>query len=193
MLNNLRDKIRALVSDISKSDFETFIYSTTPTFTIGQKNIIKTQVLLDGVITEDYTFDEDTNKITVTASGLDTSSVIEVNYTYYKYSDTELDEYIKASLVWISVYSHDEKDYEYEVESGGEGTVVPTPENRTNDLIAIVASILIKPNYSQYSLPNVKVVYPEKLTKEEKIEKLVTKFNHGTGVSCILEWNSYEF
>lgn len=193
MITNIRDKIRALVHDFSESGFETFIYTTVNIFTITQENITISKVLLNGEEIDDYAFDEDTNKITIEISGLTSSDVIEVDYIYYKYSDTEIDGYIKASLVWVSVYSHDEKDYEYEVESSGEGTIVPTPENRTEDLIAIVASILIKPNYSSYKLPNVTVTYPEKLTKEEKIEKLVTKFNHGTGVNCILEWDTYEF
>lgn len=192
MITNIRDKIRALVVDVSKSSFETFLYTTTNIFTIAEQNITITKVLLNGEENEDYTFDEDTNKITITASGLTTSDVIEVDYTYYKYSDTEIDEYIKSALVWVSVYSHDEKDYEYEIESSGTGTIVPTPENRTEDLIAIVASILIKPNYSSYKLPNVTVTYPEKLTKEEKIEKLVTKFNMGLGLNCIIEYNEYE-
>ena len=112
-----------------------------------------------------------------------------VDFLYTKYSDTEIDEYIKGALVFISVFSHAVKDYEYEIESGGEGSIVPTPENRTTDLVALVASILIKPNYSSYKLPNLTVTYPETMSKEEKIEKLVTKFNMGLGQNDILTYD----
>jgi len=99
MLNTIRGKIRALVIDNSKSGFETFLYTSTPIFTIAQTNITITKVLLNGEETTDYTFDEATNKIEMTASALDTTDIIEVDYTYYKYSDTELNEYIKSALV----------------------------------------------------------------------------------------------
>jgi hypothetical protein len=191
MLDPIRTKIRALVVDNSKSGFQTFIYTTTPIFTIAQTNITIVKVLLDGIETDDYTFDEDTNKITVTASALDTSSVIEADFTYTKYSDTELDGYIRSALVFISVYCYDDKDYEIEYETGNVGNIIPTPDNRTTDLISLVASILIKPGYSQYNLPNIKVVYPEKMTKEERIEKLISKFQTGLGDNYVINFDIY--
>lgn len=193
MLSSIRTKIRSLVTDFSTSGFETFVYTTSPIFTIAQNNITITQVLLDGTVTTDYTLDADTNKITITASALNTSSVIEVDYTYYKYSETELDGYIRSALVFISVYSFEPRDFELEYESGNVGVISPTPDNQTTDLISLIASILIKPDYSQYSLPNVKVVYPRKMQKEERIEKLIGKFNQGLGVNCILQFDNYPY
>lgn len=194
MLTDIRTKIRALVVDNSKSDFQTFVYTTTPIFTIAQTNITIVKVLLDGIETDDYTFDEDTNKITITASALDTSSVIEVDYTYTKYSDTELDGYIRSALVFISVYSHsDEFNYELEGESAGDTEIVPTMDSHIGDLVALVSSILIKPGYSQYNLPNLKVVYPEKMTKEERIAKLITRFNEGIGVNEVIQFDIFPY
>jgi len=189
MLDSIREKIRALVVDNEKSGFQTFLYATTSIFTIAQTNITIVKVLLNGSETTDYTFDVDTNKIEITASGLITSDVIEVDYTYTKYSDTELDGYIRSALVFISVHCYDDKDYELEYESGNVGNIVPTPDNRTTDLIALVASILIKPGYSQYNLPNLKVVYPEKMTKEERIEKLISKFQTGLGANYVINFD----
>jgi len=189
MLDSIREKIRALVVDNEKSGFQTFLYATTSIFTIAQTNITIVKVLLNGSETTDYTFDVDTNKIEITASGLITSDVIEVDYTYTKYSDTELDGYILSALVFISVHCYDDKDYELEYESGNVGNIVPTPDNRTTDLIALVASILIKPGYSQYNLPNLKVVYPEKMTKEERIEKLISKFQTGLGANYVINFD----
>jgi len=194
MLDTIRAKIRALVTDNSKSGFQTFVYTTSAIFTIAQENITITKVLLDSVETDDYSFDSVTNKITITASALDTSSVIEVDYIYNKYSDTEIDGYIKSALVFISVYSRsDEFNFELEGESAGDTEIVPTMDSHTGDLVSLVASILIKPNYSQYSLPNLKVVYPTKMTKEDRIAKLITRFNEGIGLISVIQFNEYPY
>ena len=182
MLDKIIEKIRALCEDFSNSGFEVFEYKTVNIFTIAQLNITITEVLLNGNITEDYTFDSATNKITITASGLSTEDKIEVDYTFNKYSDSELKEWIKAALVWISIYSYNEGDYE--IEANG---IYPTPTNETEDLISLISSILIKPDYSEYRLPNLTVKYLKKMTKEERIEKLITRFNRGLGATGLIE------
>ena len=194
MLESIITKIRALVTDNSQSGFETFVYTTIPIFTIAQVNITIVKVLLDGNEIEDYTFDEDTNKITITASGLYTSSIIECDYTYTKYSDTELDSYIRSALVFISVYSRgDEFNFELEGESAGDMEIVPTMDAHTSDLVSLVTSILIKPDYIQYNLPNLKVTYPVKMPKEERIEKLIGKFNEGIGINEVIQFDIFPY
>ena len=183
MLAELRTKIRALVGDFSNSSFELFEYTTTNIFTIAQCNISITQVLLNNVVTTDYTFDATTNKITITASGLASTDKIEVDFTYSSYSDSELTEWIRAALVWISIYSKDEGDYEIEDEG-----VHPTMDNSTEDLTALIASILIKPNYNRKSLPGgITITYPKTMSKDDVIEKLIVRFNRGLGVVDLIE------
>ena len=176
MLDIIISKVRALIEDFNSSSYEVFEYTTSNIFTVAQTNITITEVLINGESTQDYSFDYDTNKITITASGLASTDKIEVDYTYNKYSDTELKEYIRAALVWISIYSYDEGDYELESEG-----IYPTPSNVTVDLISLVASILIKPDHNEKRLPNLTVKYPRTITKEEAIEKLVNRFNRGIG------------
>jgi len=186
----LREKIRALVNDIIKSDKESFTYTNSAIFILAEENIESiTQVTKNGVAlgTGEYSFDSDTNEITITPStgdSLTNGDILIVTNTYYKYSTTELDEWIRASLVWMSVYSATENDFEIE-----NSDIFPTPDNRTLDLICLIASILIKPNWNYYSLPNLTVRYPRNFSKEEKIEKLINKFTAGIGVNDILEWN----
>lgn len=197
MVSEIRTKIRALVEDLSKSGFEVFSYTTSNIFTIAQTNIVISKVLKNGVeldVTE-YTFDETTNKITVTpesGNALESGDIVEVDFTYYKYSDTELNGFVRASLVWISVFAYDNADYELEEESGTD-YITPTPDNRTTDLIALISSILIKPDYTQYKLPNVTVIYNGKMPKEQRIEKLIGKFQMGLGVGDIIAFDIYEF
>jgi len=185
MLTEAKTKIRALIEDIGSSSFETFTYTTTNIFTIAQENITITKVLKNGVElgSGEYSFDSTTNKITITAA-LTSGDTIEVDYTFYKYGDTELIEFIRAALVWMSIYADCSTDYEIE-----ENDIYPTPDNKTEDMIALVASILIKPDYSEYRLPNLTVRYPRNITKEEKIERLVRKFHRGIGEISVLEWD----
>ena len=194
MLESIITKIRALVTDNSQSGFETFIYTTSPIFTIAQNNLTIVKVLLDGNVTTDYTFDTVTNKITITATGLETSFVIEVDYTYFKYSNTELDGYIRSALVFLSVYSKDDNfEFELEGESAGDSEVVPTMDSHTGDLVSLVASILIKPSYISYKLPNLTVTYPVKMPKEERIEKLIGKFNEGIGINEVIQFDIFPY
>ena len=186
MLNNVRIKVRALVGDLEKLDFEVFTYTNFSIFTLSESNIVSivevsknSSVLGSG----DYSYDSITNKLTITAS-LIQGDIITVNYTYTKYSDTELTEYVRAAIVWISVFGYKETDYE--IENDG---FYPTPDNKSLDLFALISSILIKPSWNSYRLPNLTVTYNNRLSKEEKIEKLITRFNRGLGISSILEIN----
>jgi len=198
MVASIRTKIRALVEDELKSGFETFLYTTANTFTVAQENITVVTVLKNGIefSEAEYSFDEVTNKITITpesANALISGDIIEVDFTYYQYSNTELNNYIRAALVWISVYAYDDKDYELDEESGQEDVIDPTPDNRTTDLIALIVSIIIKPDYTQYRLPNVTVVYNGKIPKEIRIEKLISKFQTGLGVNEIIQFDVYSY
>jgi len=185
-LETLRTNIRALITDLSKSGVETFTYITSSIFDIAESNIITiSKVLKNGseLGTGEYSFDSTTNKVTIIVS-LTSNDIIEIDYTYYKYSDTELTEYIRASLVWMSIFDTSCKDYEIETDD-----IYPTPDNQTLDLTAIIASILIQPNWNEYRLPNLTVRYPRTLSKEEKIEKLINRFTIGIGVNDVLTFD----
>ncbi|GAG74931.1 unnamed protein product [marine sediment metagenome] len=185
MLNQVRTKIRALIEDFTKSDFEVFTYTNSSIFILSESNIVSivevsknSSVLGSG----DYSYDSTTNKLTIIGS-LIQGDIITVNYTYTKYSDTELTEYVRAAIVWISIFGYEETDYEIENDD-----FYPTPDNKTLDLFALISSIIIKPNYTIYRLPNLTVKYPRNKSKEEKIEKLIVRFNRGLGISEVIEF-----
>ena len=186
MLTQVITKIKALVEDIAKSDFETFTYTDSSVFTLSEPNILSiVEVSKKGSAlgSGEYSYDLTTNKLTI-INDLTQNDVIVVNYTYTKYSDIELTEFVRASIVWISVFGYEETDYEIE-----DGDFYPTPDNKTLDLIALISSIIIKPNYVTYNLPNLRVSYPRNLSKEQKIERLVQRFNSGLGISDVLEFD----
>lgn len=184
MTTDLRTKIRALIVDPTKNGFETFTYVSSNIFTIAEPNLGSiTKVLINDQETTNYSFDADTNKITITEGGLSTDDEIEVDYTYTQYSNTELDESIRAALVWLSIFDYASKDYELE-----NGDIYPTPDNQSIDLISLVASILIQPDYNSYNSPTITVRYPNKMPKEDRIAKIVSHFKMGLGVNGILSF-----
>ena len=185
-VTKIRNKIRALTQDLITTDTETFEYVTSPIFTLQEENVNEiTEVSLDGVAlgSGDYSFDSSTNKLTIIAS-LSGVSNIEVIYTYYKRSNSEIDEFVRASLVWISIFDVSENDYEIE-----DDDIYPEPDGRTLDLIALIASILINPDWTEYKLPNLTVKYDKRIPKEDRIERLINRFTLGSGVCDVISFN----
>lgn len=187
MIDKILGKIRALIEDApSQSDVETFTYTNSSVFTLAEDNIADiTKVTKNGTElgSGEYSYDSTTNELTITTSLAD-GDIIVVKYTFYKYSESELKEFIRASLVWISVFSYCETDFELE-----DGDIFPTPDNKTTDLISLIASILIKSDWTSYKLPNLTVTYPRTMPKEERIEKLIKKFQSGLGICEIISWD----
>lgn len=188
-LQTIINKFRGLVKDFETSDFETFTYNLSATFTLAESNITSiTGVFKNGVelTSGEYSYDSTTNKITITPSSGDDlvqNDIIEVNYIFNKYSDEEVKKYIQSALVHISINSFADDDYELE-----EDGIYPTPSNKNNDLISLISSILAKPDYTQYKLPNLTVRYPRTMTNDERIEKIVVKFQMGLGIANIITY-----
>ena len=185
MLSEIRVKIRALVPDLSKNDFETFVYQSGDTiFILSESNINSIlKITKNGTElgTGEYSYDSTNNEVEILVA-LSANDVIIVKYNYYKYSNTELNEYIRASLVWISIFGSCSEDYELE-----DDDIVPTPCNMHTDLIALISAILIQPDYTSYRLPNIQVTYSRKMPKEERIKRLIMKVTtSGIGVNDVL-------
>lgn len=187
MLDKIITKIRALIEDAAQSDFELFEYTDFAFFPLCEDVISVTSVLKNGVelSSGDYNFDTTTNKLEVTAS-LTSGDKIEVRYTYYKYSEAELKRFVNNACIWISVNKY--RDFDFDLDNEDFFT---TPTNDECDLIALVASVLIKPNYQKYSLPNKSVTYPRRTTKEEKIRKIINNFKSSLGIFDTIDLDNY--
>ncbi len=174
-LDTLYQKIRALINDHKSKGVELFEYKNSPTFIIAQNNIeiIKTTNKETGQELS-KSFNEESNELTLSLESAEEVSFgdkIEVSFNFYNYSNNELKEYIRASFVWLNIYSSECNKYEVE-----DNDIYPTPNDDTLDLIAIIASIIIKPNYSEYKTSNHTVRYPRTMTKEDKIEQLIKRY-----------------
>jgi len=184
MLSNLRTTISNLILNLDTSGVEVVVYQDTLTFKLSEPNISSIdRVLINNTSTSSYTWSSSNNEVTMTGS-VSANSIIQIEYTYTNYSTTELNAYIKSAIVNMNVYL----GTEYAM---GSSYISPTPNKNTLDIIALIASILIKPDYTSYKLPNVTVTYNSKLTKDQRIEKLLTQFNYSCGINGVLDFTKY--
>lgn len=183
MLTNVRAKLRALISDRLKTDSEIFEYVSSLVFQLTESNVVSVtkvtinQAELDSG--EDFTLETSTLKVTLNATPT-VGDEIEIFETYYeKYSDNELNDYIKAALVYCNLYG----ETIFELEDLGSNTyaIEPTPTQKEGDLIALIAATLINPEYSKYEMDTVKITFPRTQDKETKIRKLITAVSDFTG------------
>jgi hypothetical protein len=192
MITQLIAKCRYLLQDSSATDSEVYTASGR-TFVIAQENASAVNsVIVNGttLATSLYTYDISSQTVTINVGSVVTGDAVVVNYTYTKYSIAELTDYIKSALIYLSDYNYDTV---FEVASGDED-IYPIPNKKEQNLIVTIVGILINPDWSSYRTSSVTVNYPSKLTKEEKIEKLIARFKRcGVGISGILEINGESY
>lgn len=180
MLTRIKTKIRNLIEDNGLTHTDVFTYSSSAIFTLTEVYSSISSVTKNGSTSGvTYTASTDTNAVTVTSS-LTANDIIRITYTYYKYSDTELNRFINNTLIWLNSLNY--KNYELE------GTnIYPKPTLKEQNLISTVCWILIEPDYNEYRLGNTVIKYPNKKTKEEKIQSIVEHFKMGSSYSTTIE------
>jgi hypothetical protein len=174
MLSQINTNIRAILQDSSKTGTETFIASGS-TFTISQPNADTViNILVNGNALEsgDFSYDSTSQIVTIESGSVVTGNAVIIIYTYTKYSDTELNDYIRSALVYMDVYTY---PIHFDIGSGNI-EIYPIPLPKEQSLIAMIVSVLIKPDWSQYRTATVSIVYPRTMEKDIKIERLISKF-----------------
>ena len=166
MLSRIRTRLRAMVGDEGTDTFQQVeSYFTSSTFGLIKNASAVTSVTVNGTATTNYTFSDDDNTVAISDT-LTIGDVIIINYTYYQYTDAEMNKYIRLALSDLSTYA----DLHFEIE----GTqIYPKMDNRTQTLIARLALIRINPDYAEYRTPNLTVKYPKSKDVDEKVEKLI--------------------
>lgn len=181
--------VRDCINDqLSKCSPDVYEYLSSKVFTLSEPNLSAStlKVYKNGVLWAgtNYTFNADTNKVTVTGT-LEVEDVLEFRYSAYKqYSDTELQGFIKSALYYMSIYKF---LVDFDVNDDDEIIVVDSspeeyPTLVSRRIIAIVTSILITGGISSYRTPDITINFTEKETKEEKVRKVVESFRERYGV-----------
>jgi len=176
---NITIKLRSLIEDGYKFCSETFTYNgSSKIFTLKESNISSATIIVkkNGVIwsASNYSFDSNTCDLTITGTLAD-DDVLTVTYNAYKkYSDTELQGYICAAITKIS----GEHYGEFVVAST---TITPTPTEAEENMIALVATIMINKSIARYQTPDFTIQFIENESIDQKIRRIVKQFNRSYG------------
>ena len=185
-LSNEETLVRYLLDETSRTQLpgDIFTAGASSIFTLTEINPISVSDVLvnDETSGVSFTFNTSTNKVTITSS-LTSGDTIEIQYTYFpNYSSTEIQNYVRASIVHLSVNGY------YTFEIGSDDLIYPEPDENEKNLIAMLSAILIEPNNKTYRLPDITVQVPNPLSKEDMIRKTISIFKlssstaHGGGI-----------
>jgi len=176
-LTDIVTKVRYIVGDYSRTDSDIFTYVSSNVFTLTESNVIAVSEVGINDITSgiSYTYDSDLNQVTVVGASVD--DTIEVFYSYYSnYSDTEIQAFIRSALIELSIYQYKQ----FEIISSN---VYPEPEYNEENLIAMIAGILINPDNKTLKTPDLSIVQPyASLPTKERIERTITVFKKSRDV-----------
>ncbi len=189
--------IRVLIDDNLQTDGKTYHeYDSDTSFQLKHDlvssatiKVYKNGALL--TLTTDYTYNSTTNKITI-ITALTKGDDIIITYSYYNtYSDTELQNYIKAALLEFSRRKY--KKTFYMNSSDNVVTLNGTnPTDEEGNLIASITAILIDPQNQTIRTPDYTISPIEKKSKSEQIDDVFNIFTRSFGVVRFLQEDIYE-
>ena len=175
--------VRGLIKDNTQINGDNlFEYRSDNKFPLSElfveSNSIK--VYINGTITTSFTYDSDTNYVTVTAS-LSPSDIVRITFNYYKkYSDTELGLYINSSLPYFVQHRYKKT---FKINNIDEIVSVNDQNPNTDELyfICIVASILIDPQNIEIVTPEFKLGRNREDSDQKQIADAFAHFKRFTG------------
>jgi hypothetical protein len=188
----IKSLVRDLIGDLLKvCKPDVFTYTGIATFPLTEPNINATTLVVykNGVLyaSSNYSYSVTTGRLTIT--GLTSGQIIEVYYSAYKkYSDAEINGYIKSALYKISMNQY--KDF---VVVSGDVVVditETTPTTKEYNLIAGVASILIDGKKKSYKTNEITIIYTENESQDTRISKLVEAYR---GLELSTDYHNLEY
>lgn len=190
MFDNIRTKIRAILNENSKTTRDISTFKNSRAFLLSEDNVIGITAVNknDDDVSEsgNWSYASDTNKLTFEDDySLTSSDVIEIIYTYYpNYSNNELDGFIRASMSYLSVHHY--KTFEI-----NDDDINPEPVESEENIMAVVASIIIRPDNKSYRLPDMTVTVPiAAMPTDDMIRKVIASFKKNShGVFSVININ----
>ncbi len=189
-------KIRGIIKDLLKTDGKNaFEYDTDSSFFLSEDRVSATGMLVyqngNELSTNDWSFNADTNAVTITPVTSGVSLVVGDNiiitYNYYnKYTDSALTSYIKSSLTNFT-----QRQYKKTFYMNSSDEVVNlnglNPTEAEGDIIAIITAINIDPNNVRISTRDFTTTPEEFKSKAEQIKDVFDQFTRSYGVVSFLE------
>jgi hypothetical protein len=184
-LSTIREKVRNVLGDYSISQKDLFTYEASSVFTLTQNNPISVSTVYKNSVelsASDWSFNSDTNKVTISAS-LSTGDTVEIDYIcYLNYSNNELKNAIKSAIIYLSINNY--YDFEYDDDTD---TIYPELEEREENLISIITAILVEQPIQTLRLPDLTINLPSDLNQADKIAKTIAGYKKNShGIITIL-------
>lgn len=174
------NKTRDLLEDNYKNFNDIQQYLTSNIFTLVFPNIDSTTLLVykNGTLwnSSNYSYDSATGQITATGS-LTAGDSLRFNYNYYqKYSDNEIRGYMRSAIIMLSTENY----RTFTLKS--DDVVFPTPTEREENLIALIARILANGDISMYRTPEIQIQFEKDVPQALKIKRAINQFKKTFGV-----------
>lgn len=184
--------IRGIIKDNLKTNGrDPFEYKTDTSFQLSKDyvssatiKVYKNGTLL--TVTTQYTYNADTNKVTIIASMTEGDDII-ITYSYYeKYSDTEIQGYIKSNLVWFTRRRYKKTFY---MNASNEVVTLNgmNPTEEEGNIIAAITAIDIDPRNFRIRTPDFTIEPEETKSKSELINDIFDQFTRSFGSHDFIE------
>ena len=164
--------LRAILGDEIRNGLDIAQYGISNVFSLSESN---TQTVVSVAVNDvtsgiTYTYNATTQKVTITSSLL-VDDIIEINYTYYSnYSDNELIGYIRHALGYISINQY----ADWQIKDND--NIYPTPRFAEQNLIAMIAAVIIDPENKSIRTPDFSVNIKNPMSTADTISKIIAIF-----------------
>jgi hypothetical protein len=181
-------KIRDLIQDLLATGLQdSFTYYTSKIFELTEKNISAASILVyvNGALKSaaNYTYDATTRKITYTASLTAGDNVLVSYSAYEKYSDSELKAYTKSALTYLATEKY--KTFK----CGTDEVVFPTPTESEENLMALLATILIGGDVKGWRSQEINITFQDNESKEKRIKNVIRQFQKSYGIFTYIKYD----
>jgi hypothetical protein len=159
-------------NDVTALPLGTFIVTklTANTFTVVGLNAGASSGTCTYTVVANYSYSSTTGKVTITGN-LTAGDSLEFDYNAYeRYSDNELRAYIRSAIYRLVANKY--KTFSVNPPT----TIFPSPSEAEKDLIAIIATTLIKGTIRSYKTPEFSITFADNLSTDESIKLLITQF-----------------
>jgi hypothetical protein len=180
-INTIIKPIRGLIKDTGKTVRNAFEFVTDTSFKLSDVNVDESsiKVFVNGTDITDanWSFNEDTNKVTISSTLTEGDTVIIVFVCYEKYSNAEIASYIEANLVRFTQKRY-KKTFSIEddeiIDEDGE-----SPTQAEGNVIAIITAIDIDPQNVEIRTRDFTVTATENKSKSEQFNEVFAQFDRG--------------
>lgn len=181
-MENIIKNIRGLIKDTSSTVRNVFEYDTDASFKLSEPRIKASSIKVykngEAVNSSDFSYNDETNKVTITATLTKGDMITIVFECYEKYSDAEISSYIESNLVrftqkrYKKTFVVNESD-EIVDEDGEEPTI------SEQNVIAIITAIDIDPQNVEIRTRDFTVTATENKSKSDQINEVFAQFDRG--------------